>query len=652
MFDFIQKHKKGIQIGLLVLIVPPFALFGIDQLRYTDATQGVATVGGHTITQQEFGRALQDRQRTIQRMVQGRIDPEMLDNPELRHVTLESLIQRRVLLDRALGAGMTITDEQLDRVIGEMPLFRGDDGKFSNDRATMYLKSEGMTSQGFRARLTHDLVLQHIADGYGDSSFVPRTVTERLARLAGQQREVSYFNISPERFAAQVKVEADAAKKYYEANRGEFEIPERVRLEYVVLALDSLAQQAQVDPKEVEKYYAANRAQFEKRESRARHILIAVDPGAGADAKQKARARADEIHRQLARKPASFPELAKQHSQDPGSAENGGDLGFIARGAMKEAPEFEEALFGLKEGEISKPVETRLGFHIIQATEVRGARGRSMEEMRGQIEAELKKQVAARMYAEIADKFNDAVYTQPDLKAAAELARTPSRQSGWVTRARAEEAMLNHPKMLQAAFSEDVLKNQRNSEVVEVARGTLVAARVIEHKPATLQPFADVQSAIEKKLVSREAARLAEQDGKARLALLKEGKDAQVAWSAPQLISRSDQKGLPEAIVRQAFRADPGKLPAYAGVEIPQGGHTLLRITRVVDAAMPPEAGQNFSESLRRVLGQEELSAYVASLKQKAGVKISKEYLEKKEESAPLPQPTKPDRPAPPRRGL
>ena len=631
MFDFTQKHKRLIQI-ILAIIFLPFAFFGVDSyFRNSEGAQGVATVGGHTITQNEFSRALQERQRAVQRQLQGQLDPAMLDSPEVRSLTLEALIRRKVLIDRALRSGLTVSDEQLKKVIAELPPFQ-DQGKFSFERYGQFLKSEGETPVSFEARLRQDLILQQLTEGYGDSTFVSRTVAERLTRLAEQQREVAQIIIAPEQFTAQVKLEGDAAQKYYEANRNEFEVPEQVRLEYVLLSLEALMQQVPVDPKEVEKFYTANRAQFEKLESRARHILIAVDPAAGAEAKEKARATAEGLYRDLQKKPASFPDLAKQHSQDPGSAANGGDLGLLTRGAMKEAPQFEDALFALKEGEISKPVETRFGFHIIQATEVKGARGKTLEEMRGQIEAELKKQTAARTFAELADKFNNMVYEQSEtLKPAAELVKSAPKQSSWIMRTQAADPVLNHPKLLQAVFSEDVLRNKRNTEAIEVGPGTIVAARVIEHKPAAIQPFADVKSAVEKRLTLREAARLAAQDGKAKLELLRQGKEVPGTWSAPQVVTRSEFKPFSEQAARQAFRVDAGKLPAYAGVESAQGGYTLLRVTRVIEGQGQPETRQQFSEALRRLLGQEELTAYVESLKQKAGVKISKEVLEKKD---------------------
>jgi len=632
MFDFTHKHKRLIQLVLAVIFLP-FAFFGVDSYFHgREGAQTIATVGGHDISRQEFAKALQDRQRQIQRMLQGRVDPAMLDNAEVRAGTLEGLIQRRLLLDRALRSGMAVSDPYLQSVIAELPVFHGDGGAFSIDRYRQFLKAEGETETSFEARLRQDLILQQLTEAYVGSAFVPRVVADRVARIAEQQREVSQATIRPDQFASAVKLEPEASRKYYEANRAEFDVPDQVRLDYVVLSLDELTKHAQFDPAEVPKYYEARRAQIEKAETQARHILIAVDAGAGADAKKKARAKADELYQQLLKKPAVFPELAKQNSQDPGSAAKGGDLGFITRGAMKDVPEFEAALFKLKEGEISPPVETKLGFHIIQATQVRGVRGKSLEEMRPEIEADLRKQAAARTFAEVGDKFNNTVYEQSEsLKPAAELAKTAIRQSGWTTRAHAADAILNNPRLLQAVFSEDVLKNKRNTEAVEVAPGTLVAARVIEHKAASVRPFEEVKALIEKKLALREAARLAAQEGKSKLEALKQGKEATLAWSPPQLVSRSESKNVPEPVLRQAFKADAAKLPAYAGVEDSAGGYTLVKVTRVVDAQeIPADRREAFGEGLRRTRGQEELTAYVASLRQRTGVKVSKDVLDKK----------------------
>ena len=222
MFEFIYNHKRLIQVVLAIIFLP-FAFFGVDSyFRSSGASVAVATVGGYQVSQGEFNRALRERQEAIQRMTGGRADPGLLDSAELRFNVLEALIRERLLLLRA--AGMAITDRQLQRVIGELPLFQ-DNGKFSFQLYERFLKSQGMTPAMFEAKLRHDLILQHLDDAYGGTAIVPRTVIERLARLSGQQREVSLVTIASDKFVSQVKLESDAAKKYYDSHQDEFRIP-------------------------------------------------------------------------------------------------------------------------------------------------------------------------------------------------------------------------------------------------------------------------------------------------------------------------------------------------------------------------------------------------------------------------------------------
>jgi len=630
MFEYIHSHKRAIQVLLFLFLIPPFVFFGVDRLQSPGGTETVANVGDYRITQQEFSRALRERQEAIQRLTGGRASPELLDGAELRAEVLEAVVRRQLLLSRAVRSGMAVTDGQLQSMIGELPAFQND-GKFSFQLYEQYLRSQGMTPAMFEAKARQDLLLSQLDDAFGETSFVPRTIIDLLARISEQQREISAFTIAPDKFASQVKLEADAAKKYYDSNPGEFRIPEQVRVEYVALTMDALMSQIALDPAEVRKYYDENRQQFEtKQERQASHILIAADAGSSAGEKQKARAKAEELYQQLKQKPGGFGELAKQYSQDPGSAANGGDLGYFGRGTMPKP--FEEAVFGLKAGDISPPVETQYGFHIIRLTNIKGGEGRSFEETRSQIETELKRQRAGRKFAEIAEHFNNVVFEQSEsLQPAVEIAKTNLRQSGWITREHAADPLLNNPKLRQAVFSEDVLRNKRNSQVVEVAPGVLVAGRLLEHRPSSVQPFEEVSAAILKKLTLQRAGQLAAQEGRERLEKLRHGSDPQVAWGAPQLVGRADAKGFSEAVLRQAFRADTAKLPAYTGIDNPNGGYTLIRVLRVVEPEkVDADRRKQVAEALRQLQGQEGMLAYVESLKRKEAVKISKELIEKK----------------------
>ena len=631
MYDFVFRNKRVIQV-ILFLIAVPFAFFGVDSyIRSSGPGQAVAKIGGYSITQQEFTNALRDRQESLRRMTQGKIDSRLLNSPELRYATLDALVERRLLLDRAIRNGMTVTDQEIHKIVSGQPAFKDESNQFSYARYQQVLRSDGMTPITFESRVRQDVILSQQREGYFGSGFVSKTVLERLLNLAEQKREVSRHRIDPERFAAEVQIGPDAVKQYYESNPGAFQIPERAKVDYVVLSTDSLASQIELEPGEAERAYESRRSQFQVPEARqASHILIAVDPSAGEEARQKAKARADDIYKQLTAKPERFAELARKYSNDPGSAASGGDLGLISRGTLKDVPEFEAALFKLKEGEISAPVASKLGYHIIRLTKLQPAQGKSFEQVRGQIEQELRKQRAQRRFAELADRFSNSVYEQfESLEPAAALLKEKVQRSGWITRTSADPALLNNPRLLEAVFSNDVLKDRRNSEAIEVAPNTLVAVRLAEHEPASTKPFSEVSAEIEKLLRRREAVDRAVQTGRRLLEELKQGKGAEVKWSEPALIDRTEHKGLTDGMVRQAFRADAEKLPAYAGVEDPSGGYTLLRVTRVVAPEnIPPEKRSQYTEALRDVIAQQEFLAYLGNLRQATEIQVNRKQLE------------------------
>ncbi len=364
----------------------------------------------------------------------------------------------------------------------------------------------------------------------------------------------------------------------------------------------------------------------------ASNTLIPVDANAAAAEKQKARATAEDLLKQVKAKPAAFAEIAKANSQDPGSAVNGGDLGSFKRSDMTKA--FSDAAFGMKVDEISGVVETEYGLHIIKLTGITESKPPSFEAMRGQIETDLKRAAAGKDFAAKAEQFNDIVFTQSEsLKPAAEIVKSAVQQSGWFARNAVADARLNNPKLLQEIFGDDVLKNKRNTEAVEVAPGTLVAARLLEHKPSVVQPFDQVQGQIETRLKLQRATQLAAQEGRATLENLRQGKAAELTWSAPQLVKFSAPvKDMNPEVQKRILSTDASKLPAYAGVETP-AGYTLIRITRTVDPEkIDAEKEKNLMQALRQAQGQEQDAALLASLRQKAEVKIRKEQVVEKKE--------------------
>jgi peptidyl-prolyl cis-trans isomerase D len=437
----------------------------------------------------------------------------------------------------------------------------------------------------------------------------------------------------PENYLGRVSLAADAVQKHYEANRKQFELPEQVRAEFVVLSRDELTAAAVVTDEEARKYYTSHADRYKTGETRrASHILIRVDSGAPEAAVAAAKAKADQLLEQVRKTPGDFAKIAKDNSQDPGSAANGGDLDWFGRGAMVKA--FEDAAFTLKEGQVSEVVRSDFGFHVIRVTGVRPGHVKPFDEVKAEILAEQKHEAGMKKYADAAEAFGNTVYEQADsLKPAAERWKLDLRQSQWLAKGDKSAAPFDNQKLVAALFGDDGLKNKRNTEAVEVAPGTLVSARVLEHKPAALQPLEAVRGEIEKRLMREEAAALAIKDGEEKLSLLGQGKAVDLKWSPVRKISRNEAPGLPPESVRAVFAADAAKLPVHAGVAYPGRGYALYRISSVKtgEAGKDDPRARALVQQYARIVAEEEFAAWLSSLKESYPVKINKTALEKKD---------------------
>ncbi len=620
MFEFVQKNKRLIQIVFVLLIVPPFAFFGLES--YTRSGVGadsVATVDGGGITQREFAEELQRQQERLRAAFGRGFDPAALDTPESRSALLDSLVSQRLVADAATRGHLTMSDDELRETIAAIPAFQAD-GAFSRSNYEALLRAQNMTPQMFEARLRYDLALAQLTRSIADSAIVPRSVTERIAALQEQRREVAESLVAAQPYLAQVKLGDEKLKAYFEANAAEFRIPERVRAEYVVLSAEALGRQDPVAEADLKAAYELRAVQYRVEEQRrASHILV------------KTKVEADKLAAELRKAPARFADLAKKNSQDPGSAENGGDLGFFGRGMM--VPAFEEAAWRQKEGEIGNPVQSDFGWHVIRVTGVQAAKARPFEEVRAELAAELGKQKGARRFAEAAEGFSNMVYEQSDsLKPAAERFKLAVQTSGWVTRVPTPEAgLLGNAKLLGALFATDSVKARRNTDAVEVAPNVLVAARVIEHQPASQKKFEEVKGDIEQALRRAEAARLAQKDGEAKLEALRKGSEAGVKWEATKAVSRRSPQGVPSTALRQILAADATKLPAYVGAVRGDEGYMLYRVGRLLEPEAKPDA-QKTADLARAAqqAGADQLEGYVASLRARASVVVNKANLEKK----------------------
>ena len=627
MFDAVRNNKRIVQV-FLALIMLPFAFFGVDSYMRNDGMGGdVATIGDVKITQQQFQQTLREQQERLRTQLGAQYDPKLLENAEARKAILDDLINQRLLVIEAGKKHMFAGDNALRQAIGAIEAFKVD-GQFSTERYEAALRAQGMSPAGFEAQLRQDLTLQQLAGAIGQSGVVSRSVADRVLAMQTEKREVLEYRLNLDSYLGKVKLADDAAKKFYDENASQFEVPEQAKAEYVVLSMDAIAAQLAVTDAEIKTWYDGHKDRYlVPEERRASHILI----GTEKLGKDKAKAKADELLAEIRKNPAAFGDLAKKNSDDPGSASKGGDLGFFGRGAMVKV--FEDTTMSLKEGEISGVVESDFGFHIIKLTGIHAAKEKPLAEVRGEIEAELKKAAGSCKFAEAAETFSNMVYEQADsLKPVADKFKLAIKSSDWLGRqANPANGVLGNEKLMAALFSDDSVKNRRNTEAVEVASNTLVAARLVDYKAKALQPFEGVKASVETLLKNKEAQVLASKDGEARLDALKKGED-KLTWGAAKSLSRMDARQLPGPVAQAVFRMETGKLPSYTGVELPGSGYALYKLSKL-DAGekLDDTRKQGLFKQLGTLVAQEEVQLYLAALRSRYKVEINQAALESKD---------------------
>ena len=632
MFDFIRSHQRLMQLILLVLIVPSFVFFGVqgyDRMRQN--TQSVAKVAGQAITQGELDTAQREQLARMRQTYGPSLDAAVFDTPEARAQTLDGLIAQRVLMQQAQKQSLGTSDRQLQDTIMAIPALQ-ENGRFSPDRYQSLLAQQGMTPVVFEQRLREDLSMQQINAAIENSTIVPKTVVDRFSAIVGQRRDVRALVVKAADYTSKVQLAADAVQKDYDAHSNDYLTPETARIEYAVLAADALAKQVKVSDAEARDFYDQNRKRYEVPEQRrASHILIAVAKDASDADKAKAKAKADDVLAKVRANPADFAKLAKQYSDDPGSAANGGDLDFMGKGAT--VPPFEAAMFGLKEQQISDLVQTDFGYHIIELTAIKPAQVKPFEAVKPEIDAEIGKQLAQKKFTDTAEAFANGVYEQGDalaptaqkfgltVQTADAVGRTPAPTAD-------PASPLASAKLLAALFSADSLKNRHNTEAIETTPGTLVSARVLDYKPAVRRPLAEVADTIKARLTEVEARRLADEAGKALLARLRSGTgDAPKGFGPTTSVSRVERSDVPPEAVTEIFRTDASKLPAYAGLVLPSGDYGVYQIA---GASTSPDMDATrraaLSQSLAKQLGAIEFGAYLSDLRKRSKVQISEPY--------------------------
>ena len=632
--DRVTGWIAWIIIGLIIVV---FALWGVDSYLRNEAKVYAAKVNDVEISTSEYRLAKQQQTQRMRAMLGEQFNPDIANTPEFKSAVLDRLIEEELLVQAATDVGLAASDAYLAARIQSIPEFQGEDGKFSQERYQRLLAQQGLTVPAFERQVRRSLLINQFVGSVTDSAIVVAEEVEQGLRLQGQQRKLQYIRIPVTRHLEKAEVKPEDVAAYYENNKARFVEPEQVRLQYVELSLTDIAAGMQATDAEIEALYAEEKARLMTEEQRrARHILIKVDEKADDEAVAAASRKAEDLVKRL-RAGEDFAKLAKEHSEDPGSAAEGGDLGLFGKGMM--VPEFEEAAFALSKDTISDPVRSPFGFHIIQVTEIQSAKTPELAEVRDQLAEQVKRRHAEQMFAEHSETLGTLSFEHPDtLSVAAEQLGLKVQETGWLTES-GGEGIGSHPQVMEAALNDDVLNGGNNSTVIELEPEHVVVVRVAEHKPAKQLDLDKVRAAIEANLRQEAANKAVREQGEALLKRIEQG--ATLAEIAAELkvevqdagfIGRGDSKH-DRQIVAEAFRVprNEGDAAAVAGASLANGDYVLLRIDAVRDgdvSGVGEAQRTEFRSNLNQLYGTLESAALLEQLKSAAEIDREVEQLD------------------------
>lgn len=622
-----DKAQGWIAWVIVGFISIPFALWGIQEYLGVSGPQVVAKVGDQDITQQQLENNVERYRQQLRQLFGGGPLPEFLNDQSLRAQVLGSMIDDRVIVLHADTIGVRAGNSMVRNAIAALPGFQRD-GRFDPDIYAMALQRQGMTPAGFESQIRQQLSAELLESTVTQTDFVAPNELAAYLALKYQQRDFAFLRLSQDR-VTDVAVSDAAVRAAYDENPERFRQDAQVKLEYLALNLEALAAQVEVSEADVAEEYARNSAAFTREERRAmRHILFAFS----ADASENAQLEQAQQVRELLLAGGDFAALALEYSDDPGSAILGGDLGVVTRGIMVEP--FEAAAFSLPVGEISEPVMTRFGYHLIEVTAIEGGEKQSLDAVREQIRRDLQMEQAERLFYDRAEQLGIITFDSPDsLEPAAETLELRVQTTDWLSR-NADPELSGEPlattRVLNAAFSDEVLRQGFNSDPIELDAETLVVVRVAEQREASLLPFAEVAALIRAELESAARGEALRQAAEALQAELNAGADlsalAETAGAEVLHLTgvNRDTSAAPFEVTAAAFA-----LPAAANgtvstvAALADGDYALIALYAVQDAdpaTVDAPARQAAREALAESRGQASLAQYVGALR--AGTKI------------------------------
>ena len=628
MFEFVRKHNRLMQLLLLILVVPAFVLVGVSSYDSGSAGTVVAKVGDQEITQVDWDQEINRRGQML-RQRDPSFDVKLLEEPEQKYRVLEDLVTQQVLNTAVQKMRIGATDRQVAEAISQDPAIaelRDATGKIDLQRYQQLLATNGLTPAMYEAQVRQSMGVQKLQMSIFSTAPQVPAMRDALLQAAMQEREVQLARFPSSDYAAKVNLSDAQIEQYYQAHTAYFAQPEAASVDYVVLNAQAVVAELSFTDAELKAYYEQNKARFAgAEERRASHILIRADKTDSVAERQKAKAKAEALLLKVKANPAAFASLAKTESEDPGSAANGGDLDFFGRGAMDKA--FETAVYALGKDQVSDVVESDFGYHIIKLTDIRGD-GKGFDALKPEVLAAMKAEQGGKKFAELSEKFSNAVEDNDDLAAVAKQFNLPLRRAEGLRRngvlASQVDPILQNSKLLAAIFSEEILNKKHNTPALDVGKSTLVAAHVAAYSPAKTRPLVEVKEQARTLALADQAQALALADGQAKLAAWKGGAAAQL--DAPISVSRQKTQNLAPLLLDTIMKAETSQLPAWTGVALPnQTGYVVAKISKVTagDASaeseqMRAQVGQMYQQSLSNA----EAAAFIQSLRAQYKTKI------------------------------
>jgi len=628
MFDFVRSHNRVLQVMLGIVIIPVFGFVGLSSyLQPNESAVPVASVDGHDITHADWDA--QRRQDVDQiRSRNPQVDLKLLDTPEAQRRSLDAIVRDRVLQAAVVHENLAVSDERVAHEYQTNPEF---DQLRAMPKATRdaVLAQQGLGGNALLENIARQLARNQAQQGVAISGFLPASSMKASTDAWFDQRDIQWQHFDTKDYTAAIQPTDAQVEAYYKAHAADFVAPEQARIEYLVLDAPALQSQVKADPTLVQGYYDANKSRYTTPEERsASYILAKVAPNASPADVAKAKALAESELAAVRKNPAGFADIAKKIPQDGGPLE-GGDLDFMRKGALG-VPALDDALFSMKPDQISDIIRIDGGFQIVKLTGVRGGAVKPFDEVKPQIEDQLKAQEALKLFSADAEKFKDTVYEQADSLDAAAKAFQLTKQTATVTRTPAAGATgpLASPKLLAAVFATDAIKNKHNTEAVESGPNQLAAAHVVEYAPQHTRPLAEVHDLVVAAVRSAQAAANARKDGEARVAEAK--KDPALALPQAATVSRLDRTGaVPRTVVDAALQADLSKGPTVVGVVLPDGSFAAIRVLKSTPHLPDPNETAQFKNAFTNAFEEAEAEAVYDSLKTRYKVKYHDDRIAK-----------------------